>query len=263
MNARFETCCTCVEGRPAILSVDMGAGRDLVGLDVPNLLRVQYVLRQPDEDGLPDEEDERRIDELRAELTEWIGAAGGRYAGEISGGGQHSWFFYMACGWRAAAQLVHRIGLRLGVSLGAEMMPDARHRVYFEELLPTEEEWCLHETVRQLCALMNAGDDLAQPREVTHYTLFENRSQALAMVEWARREGFTVRLLHLDGIGTTTEVRAVDTAGRWLVEVVRHMAPAPKAMDDDARCVMRKAAHMGGIYCGWHAQAVRQAEPAT
>ncbi len=257
MNAQWQSCCTFLDGHPAVLTVDMGAGADLSGLDAPNLLRVQYVLRHPDEDGLPGAEDERRIEALRAELVEWIRAAGGRFVGEVSAAGQHAWFFYMACGWREAAQLVHRVGLRLGVALGAEMLPDARHRTYFE-LLPTEEEWRVHDNAQRLCALLDAGDDLRQPRDVAHYALFDNHSQAQTMGEWARRHGFTVRAPRMLIAG---EERAMaepaGTSGRWLLELSRHMRPEPRAIDADTARLMQAAARMGGVYCGWHAPVAR------
>ena len=270
MTAQWESCYTSIDGHVALITVDMGAGHDLRRLDVPNLLRVQYVLKQPDEHGFPGERDEQHIDRLRTELGEWIRAAGGRPVGEITAAGQHSWLFYMPCGWREATQLVHRIGLRLGLELGAEMMPDACHRVYFEQLLPSDEEWRMNDNAHLLCALVEAGDDLQQPRTVTHYALFEDRTQALSMARWARHEGYAVRAVHMSLAGRADVTRPApaehgavrnlcDIDGGWLVEFSRHMSPQPKAIDADTGRIMQATARMGGMYCGWQAPAVLEA----
>ncbi len=255
MNLQWKTCCTCSDGEAAIIGVDLSAVRELPGLGVPNLLRVQYVLREPDEDGLPGEEDERRIETVRAELSEWIRAAGGRFVGEVSAAGQHSWLFYMACGPQEAVELVHRIGLRLGVTLGAEMLPDARHEVFFEELMPTAEEWRVHENALRLCGLLEAGDDLSRPREVMHLAMFENRGQALAFMDWARRKGFATRILRWQGGDAAAETPLIDRP--WLVEFSREMCPQPAAIDEETRAITQAAAHLGGEYRGWRAAIVR------
>ncbi len=245
MEPIWEDYYTEIDGYVAIVRVELTAARDLERLDAPNLLRVQYALGAADGDGLPGEADERVIGELGGELQDWIGAAGGRFVGEISAAGQHSWLFYMPCGWVEAANLVHRIGLRKGVALGAEMKADARHAVYFEELLPTAEELRKTRLARRLAEMAAMGDDAAQTRPVEHTVAFDNRTQALSFAGWARQRGFVVTAMNPPGrMGERIELK-----------FHRVMALDPARLEADIAQVEEHATHLGGSYLGWRAEA--------
>ncbi len=244
MEPMWEEYFTEIDGHVAIVRVELTAARDLEQLDAPNLLRVQYRLERPDADGLPGEEDTRIIAGLTAELADWIGAAGGRFVGEVSAAGQHSWLFYMPCGWMEAANLVHRIGLRKGVTLGAEMKPDARHSAYFEELLPTAEELRKTRLAQRLSEMAAQGDDAMQVRPVEHVVAFDNRTQALSCASWARQKGFVVTAMNPPArMGERFELR-----------FHRMMALEPARLEEDIAQVEETVARLGGTYLGWRAE---------
>jgi hypothetical protein len=244
MEPIWEEYCTAIDGHVALVRVELTAAQDLQRLDAPNLLRVQYLLQKPDGDGLPGEVDARIIHELTAELQDWIGAAGGRFVGEVSAAGQHSWLFYMPCGWVEAANLVHRIGLRKGVALGAEMTPDARHAAYFEELLPSAEELRKTRLARRLAELAARGDDAAQARPVEHTVTFDNRTQALSFAGWARQRGFVVTAMN----------PPARMGERFELKFHRVMALEPARLEEDIAQVEETAARLGGAYLGWRAE---------
>ena len=241
MHAEWETCFVEVAGKPAILRCDLAAGRELAQIDAPNLLQVQLELEAPGADGLPGAADQARVRELGQELHDWLAALGGRFVAELSGNGLHSWFYYVPCGWLEAANLVHRIGLRRGVALGVEMKPDARHRVY-ESLLPTEDELRRTRNMQALSTLMERGDDLRQPRPVEHSVRFDNRTQALALAEWARRQGYVVV-----GMQTLND-------GAVVLQFQRVMAPEMARLDADTAEIMAAARQLGGEYQGWETE---------
>ena len=241
MHGEWETCYVEIDGKPAILRCDLTAGRELAQIDAPNLLQVQLALEAPDADGLPGAADQARVREVGQELCDWLNAAGGRFVAEVTGNGLHSWFFYVPCGWLEAAILVHRIGLRRGVALGMEMKPDARHKVY-ESLLPTEDEIRRTRNMRALVALMERGDDLRQPRPVEHAVRFDNRTQAVAFADWARREGYVV-------LG----MQSLDD-GAVVLQFQRVMAPEMARLDADTAEIMSAARQLGGEYQGWETE---------
>ncbi len=241
MHCEWETCFVEIAGKPAILRCDTAAGRELAQIDAPNLLQVQLELEGPDADGLPGPQDRERVRDLGRELREWLAAVGGRLVAELTGNGLHSWFFYVPCGWLEGANLVHRIGLRRGVSLGVEMRPDARHKVY-EALLPTENETRRTRNLQALSALMERGDDLRQPRPVEHAVRFDNRTQAVAFADWARRQGYVVvGMQTLDG-------------GAVVLQFQRVMAPEMARLDADTAGIMAAARQLGGVYQGWQTE---------
>ena len=244
MSGQEMEYCAEVDGQLAWVRVDGAATAELEVLDAPNLLRVQYQLTAADEDGLPTAREEALLAQLREELAEWVSALGGRHVGEACCAGHCTWFFYVPCGWLEAANLVHRIGLRRNVVLGVEMMPDATHRCYHEGLLPSWEELRRMQTARQLAELAQQGDDGEQPRPVVHELRFDNRVQALACAEWARRSGLVV-----DGL-----LPPADGQPHYRLLVHRHMALEPVALDEDIRRVAEAAQRLGGDYIGWRAE---------
>lgn len=247
----WETYFADIDGRVASIGVDMSAARELADLDAPNLLKVQYVLRQADEDGLPTLGEEEIIADLRDELINWIGALNGRCVGEVSGNGLHSWFFYVPCGWNEVATLLHRIALRKQVALGAEMMADAMHRVYHEALLPTAEELRRTRNIEQLADMAALGDDASRERPVEHTVLMDNSVQAHAFAEWARRNGFMVSSL------------LPPPNGEGLHQIIfrRNMPLHAELLDSDTHLIAEEAQRLGGIYDGWRAE-VRLAKSA-
>jgi len=233
-----------IDGVLTEMRVDMRAGNELRELGAPNLLRVQYELRAPDGDGLPSGEDEAVIDRLRHELRDWVGALGGRLAGEASGGGQHSWFFYVPCGWLEAANLIHRIGLRNNVALGVEMAADATCRFYHEQLLPSAEELRRAQIATHLTELADMGDVADVPRPVSHEARFDNRVQALAAADWARRQGFVV-----DGLLPPAGARQ-----DYSLTFHRQMPLHAARLEQDVALVADMTARLGGRYAGWRTQ---------
>ena len=244
----WETYFARIGDHLAVIRVDLRAGMELPELDAPNLLHVQYLLQQPDADGLPGDRDARTIDTLRAELLEWFAALGGRLVGEISAAAQHGWFIYVPCGWLEAANLVHRIGLRCNATLGARMLADATHNVYHEVLLPEPDELRRTHNAEKLAALQAMGDDATQPRPILHEIRFDNRVQALACAQWGRSHGFAVDSL-------LPPARQGDT---YHLTLRRLMPLDIHLLDEDTRQLDELARRLGGDYVDWRAELRQQ-----
>ncbi len=243
-TCNWQTCYTQIDDAIVALSADAAAAAELEEMQAPNLLRVQYILSSHDDDGFPHEREAAVLDELRRELQDWIGALGGRMVGETTGAGQHSWFFYVPCGWLEVANLIHRIGLRVNVALGAEMLPDATHRIYHEHLLPTEEELRRTRIAERLAELAARGDDARQPRPVTHVVRFDNRVQAFSCADWARRNGYVVESL----------LPPSAAQEGYHLSFHRLMTPQAAALDADIAAITETVRRLGGDYLDWRTE---------
>ena len=240
----WQSCYRQVDDSIVCITTDMGAAADLEELQAHNLLRVQYVLSAPDADGLPQGEEEALLARLRQELNGWINVLGGRLVAEVSGGGQHSWFSYVPCGWLEAANLVHRIGLRQHVTLGAEMQADASHRIYHDHLMPTPEELRRTQLAERLTEMAAQGDDAGCPRPVVHEVRFDNRVQALACADWARHHGFSVE----------GPLPPRDGQAGYRLFLKRVMQPEAAALDADMAAITEAVQRLGGDYMDWQVE---------
>ncbi len=244
MNAHWEAFETTIEDTPAWILFNETAGRELRGLDLPNLLRVQAEY-DASAGLLPAPREEDRLSDLENELEDWIGALGGRYVGQVTAAGLRTMFFYLSCGAEEAENLIRRIALRKDMSLGMKMQPDPKNRVYYELLLPTADERRRMRDMAAIAELRARGDSLAEPRPVEHSASFANRHQAIAFANWARKNRFVV-----DGIRSPA---AAD--GHFVLQFHRNVPPLPEAIDADTAAISRMAGQLGGAYEGWRAQA--------
>ncbi len=233
---------THIDGAPVRIVVDTGAGAELAQLDLPNLLQVQ--LREAD--CAPRDAGEC-LQRLQEELQEWFTALGGRIVARAQGAGLANWFIYLSCGWLEAANLVHRIGLRCGLVLGAHMRPDPRHRLYHEWLLPSRAELLRAHNARQCARLLaRLGEDAAR-RQVAlrHAVAFANHTQALAFARWARQNGFRV-----DGVRPPAE-----NENEHVLQFSASAPLRPAVIDALTHGIDARARCLGGSYLGWQAAA--------
>ena len=231
-----------ISGQTAWIVFNETLAGELSHLDLPNLLRVQMEYA-PDEQGRPQAADEERMLEVEAELEDWLAAIGGRFAGQVTAAGLRTLFFYVACNEEEARQIVHRIALRLEVPLAMRMEADARHAIYYELLLPDEEERRVMADLEILDAMMRDGDDLQAARPVCHEASFTTHQQAMAFADWARQNGFLVNGVHTGkGAGDACSVR-----------FQRTMRPEPRAIHADTAAIAYMTGQLGGRYEGWRA----------
>ncbi|MBI4617306.1 MAG: DUF695 domain-containing protein [Planctomycetes bacterium] len=241
----WKTYPTQIDGRLALVLVDLGFGREPSIGSCPHLARVVVPLKDPGPEGVGSASAEEALARLEDQLLGDLGPREEwRFVGRVRTAGEFRYYFYVAD--------VAAFGARVGEA--TRRRPDDRPRLEFEldegwrlyrsDLYPSEEreEWISDMEVVE--TLRSQGDPLVDPRPVTHWLYFatgEDRARFRRSIEG---RGFAVAGEE-DGISMERPFQLVlERVGS--VDLERIHAEVMELVEAARAC--------GGEYDGWETQ---------
>ncbi|MFN5299918.1 MAG: DUF695 domain-containing protein [Planctomycetaceae bacterium] len=235
-----------VDDQNASIFVDLGLFESAPEADRPCLLRVATPLLAPREDGLSDDAETEALygleDLLFAQVARGLQA---RYVGRMTTQGRREFFYYGASG----------AGLERAIATVQQAFPqyplqhssrdDRDWQLFFDVLYPSELDLQSIQTRRVVQELLDQGDDLSVPREVTHTAYFPSPHARDQFVQQLAPEGFRITLDDL------AEPDAEYRFGARLSRVDRVDLEAIDALVID---LYLRIGTLGGEYDGWETE---------
>lgn len=248
-----------VDDHPASVFVDLGQIDTLPDEKRPWLLRVAVPLQTPGREGLSDESE---IDALYEVEDQLFGAVAqrlrARYVGRITTQGRREFFYYgkSAEGFDAAVR-----GAMSGVPQYAFECNDVENAdwsVYLNLLYPSDLDLKTIYTRRAIQTLAESGDDLSQPREITHWLYFPSEVSRNDFIDQVAGEGFEFERLDApEELEVTTRARI---GGELMSDLpfglllTRHDRADLQFLDPLVIDLFIRAQDMGGTYDGWKSE---------
>jgi regulator of RNase E activity RraB len=139
----------------------------------PFLGRIFLVIPNPDENGFAQETEHDRLNELMDAVDLAVAEENhGLLVGRTMGQGVCTIYFYLPAEEGFGESVEKAMKAFPGQRFETATERDEHWEAYFEFLCPSEESLEYIENARVLEALLDDGDDLTTPREVTHWAYF-------------------------------------------------------------------------------------------
>ena len=240
MNLGWDVYTCRVDGRSAVISLDLDLHDVAVSGTHPQRFHVRHALRSPRENGLPDGSENEAMYGLQDTLVEALGAdVRGIYLACLTNGGYREHFFQLPAhaDGRAVAAKVESGPDSGGYELETFAEDDPDWRYYHEFLWPDARSMQYLMDRRVVQSLADNGDQHGVPRPVDHYVDVPDEAGGETLLAQAQADGFS-------GV---VERRN----GRWKVHLER---PDPVELEHIHGVVWglyEMAERVGGEYDGW------------
>jgi regulator of RNase E activity RraB len=209
-------------------------------------LRVRVEFKDPNEQGLPTNEEFPALSALDEALDEAIAGLGGIYVGRLTVGGARYFYYYSNGTEEELNTAIGGVSDSSGYELTLEAQEDPDKERYFNELFPTEDDWQVIQDLQVLDQLQEAGDNPDNEREIEHWAYFDNQGAADQFAAWAKSEGFTIQK------NKASQHEPEEQEEEGYVVQFNHVGTTHLA-DISNRTIRagQKARELGGNYDGW------------
>lgn len=205
-----------------------------------NHLRVRVKIKNPNEYGLPTNEEFPFLKEVDEKLEEGIADIGGVYVGRITVAGYRFFYFYTDTNEIEAKKVVDTVAGSSGYSFEIKWEPDQEKKKYLDELYPTSDDWQVISDLKVLDALADDGDDHNKERNVDHWAYFPTSEDASKFKEWVVAEGYNLKSMELTEDKKQYLVQYSHIGTMNLGDITHHTISSN-----------RKARELNGDYDGW------------
>lgn len=280
MNDNWDVYFCRVDDKPASILVNIGLAASAPDAERPVLGYVTVPLDEPDEHGLPGQEEYDRLADLEDALEEALSkTCDARYVGRLATDGRLDLFFYLP-----GDQDWHKAVTEAAEGFehddwGAGSAEDKDWSTYLDFLFPGFPELLFIQNRRACDKLLAGGDDLSLTRFINHWAEFPTAEAMRDFAGEAQELGF---LIEEDGEedgeteGGDEDAGRDASAGKEQTEQTeqaeqanRATAPArrirlaradaPANMDEVTLQLAELARSHGGLYTGWSCAVVLRA----
>lgn len=247
MSDHWETFPCTIGERPAFITYDHGVRQEIETLPYPNYTRFEIALKNPDERGLPRGDEFGATNAVEDQLAEAIGVELGLNVGRITTNGRRYVLFYTWLDASTAESIGKSTSASSGYDITLSHRPDAERHGYWNELFPTDDDWQVIKDIRVEDALRDRGDDLSEPRPITHWSYFPDASSREQFVATVKNSFSQVELYE-----SPDNERGIYTA-----QLTHTGRPDYRSMNSVTLLLRRTAERFGGDYDGWETE-IRQ-----
>ncbi len=241
MSEHWEHYQTEIEDQPASVLYDHGLSREIDNLGEVSLLWIQVELQQVNTDGFPIGEEWDTLDSIEAECEQWARSHGGVYAGSIATAGSRFIHCYTTAKEEQARSFIDDLMARHNREMAFLLKDDPDKAAYWDDLFPDPEQWRVLNDNKVVQNLIEQGDDLTEPREVTHFLYFTHRELAEECARQAQAAGYH-----------PGEIQAPTTdLPRFCLPVEQEIIPTLEEISRHTLFLEEKANESGGEYDGW------------
>lgn len=240
---RWETYVIQKENGPAGITARMDLKQYSPVPEYPELLKVTYFYKERREDGFPSSEEFDQLSGITTELLVLMNeSAENIYAGSFTYDGQSTDYFYL--------QKIDEIE-QLVSDMFKEKFPkrkfeidtqaDPKWTIFEEKLYPTEQIQHFLSDQKVIQNLVDDGDDIKQPRKVSHWIYFKTEDELHAFGDAIQTYNF--------------QVESIDDYNNrdWPIQLVIYRSdPVDMISISEVTTALRNLAKdHGGIYDGW------------
>jgi hypothetical protein len=225
----------------ASIAVDVGVAESIESAP-PVCARVRLTYKNPDDRGLPTNDEFDAVSALEDDLVAFVAESPGDvFVGRLTAAGTRTFFTYTRRDESEWAQLVGRLTAKSGYGLEYLVGEDPGFTHCRSTLYPSADDWRVILDNDVIDSVNKHGDDGSKPRQIDHWTYFASEAAARPFIDWAVSDRFVF----------DAEYSGVDEDGRYCVRL-HHVGPAQRhEVSRYTLALMRKAAELGGEYDGW------------
>jgi len=174
----------CGVERVGFFFIDLGLAEIAPVADMPNLVRLRLNILQPDDNGMPDDQEAAVLNEMEDALVTAVASQfDGIYPGRVTVEGERSFYFYI--GNRIAGRSTDTADYDKTLARVMADYPDYKYECrlqedpewknYLEFMYPVPVQLQSMQNRRVVYQLMQHGDQLTVPRPVEHWILFKTQ----------------------------------------------------------------------------------------
>jgi len=192
MNGNWDSYLCEIDGKPAVILVDLDLARGAPNSAFPYMARISVKVRFPDEHGLPKQEEHERLGELEDALERALTTdEQAIYAGRSAVDGHCDFFFYLRSGEHlgAQAETVMAAYSEYAWESGGQDDPEWQH--YRSFIFPDAYALTGIQNWRALRELAERSDDAQKSRTIEHWAVFNSPEAAAAFRLAIQEEGFS------------------------------------------------------------------------
>ncbi|MDB5388062.1 MAG: hypothetical protein JWM11_3708 [Planctomycetaceae bacterium] len=174
MSDHWEFYFTRMDVSPVAILVDMGIAEEAPREELSQLVTLRISLLDPDEDGLPGQNEHETLDRLEDALQDGLAELDAEtdYVGRMTMDGLRVMFYYTGDADEVAANLTTTMESYPDYQFQPQTEADPDWSRYFEMLFPSERDQQIIGNAHVLENLLQAGDNNEIERDVVHWTYF-------------------------------------------------------------------------------------------
>lgn len=203
-------------------------------------LRIRVDFNDFTEQGMPTNEEFPALAALDEALDDAIARLGGIYVGRLTVNGARFFYYYSDSSEAELSAAIGGVSDSSGYELTLDSQEDPEKERYWSELYPTEDDQQVIQDLQVIEQLLEAGDNPANEREVTHWAYFDDRGEADRFAAWAESEGYSI-----EENGPTEE------EDEHVVKFTHQSSMHLGVVSGHTIRVGQKARELGGRYDGW------------
>jgi hypothetical protein len=230
--------CQMGEHRASIF-YDHGIRESIDTIAPPHLLKARVAFKQSKPDGMPANEEFKKLTALEDALQALVQQHESIYVGRVTVDGHRHFYIYTPDSEAAWAARLDTLGASHGYPLAFAFQSDESRDGYWRELFPTEDDWQVIKDLGVIEALQKEGDDGTASRQIDHWAYFPSQDTAEQFGGWAKGSGYTVDGSDVSD-GEKFCVRFSHTGTVQLADITSRTI-----------ALRRRASELGGDYDGW------------
>jgi uncharacterized protein (TIGR01619 family) len=192
MSDHWEFYFTVPQDAPAAILVDMGIADEAPRAELSQLVTLRIPVLNPDEHGLPNEDEHETLDRMEDALEEGLAELDNEvdYVGRITMSGSRVMFYYAADPAEVEASLKATMESYAPYEFELQTDADPEWSRYFEMLYPSDRDQQLIGNTHILESLQQAGDKNEIEREVIHWSYFPTAENRTAFETLIKERGY-------------------------------------------------------------------------
>ncbi len=238
-----------LEDSPAFISVDLGLHTVAPIADKPYLIEVAVGLLTTNQDGFPENEEWKKLEEIEDMLvTSFSSKLEAVFVGKTLNNGRRGMYFYSSDTLLVAQMIDELKGHFPEYSFEHQVTEDQSWEVYFEYLFPDEESLLRIKNNKVLQLLEEQGDQSYIPRKI-NYTLYFRAAKDLQAVKQ--------ELLN-SGYGVEEEVILEQEPLKYKLVLANESKADEETIYNVTEMLMQLAHEHDGDFDGWETQVIAE-----
>lgn len=176
----------------ASIFYDHGIRDSIDAIAPPQLLNVQVTIKQPQPNGLPNNEEFSSLCALEDDLISLVKRNDSFYVGRVTVDGNREYYIYTHDSELAWAERLEMLAASHDYVVKLVVRQDENHDGYWKELFPTPDDWQVIKDMQVLESLEEHGDDGTASRRIDHWAYFPTPLAAAQFSTWAIEQGYTI-----------------------------------------------------------------------
>ena len=236
--------------KPMVISFNNTAAREINELQFNQLLIVKVAIKNPDDNGFPQDKEFTILEGIEDTLDEFIQMKSIVNVGRVSTDGERYFYYYGIFEENNVDQFLKNLSEKFDSHIEYTLKEDTEKALYWNTLYPTKEEWQLISNQTVLRDIVEQGDELTVPRRIDHWICFNDQSHLYNFSLWAKSNGFEIEEITPED-EKEVEDEEEEQPYKFTLQIFHTTTPQSDFIDQITLTLCKKAKEYVGDYDGW------------